>query len=88
MDLLMTLIVGGLIGWLASILMKTNAQMGLLANVIVGVVGSFLGLALAGALGVRAQSAPASWIVALVGATVLIGILRATGLFSRRAVWR
>jgi uncharacterized membrane protein YeaQ/YmgE (transglycosylase-associated protein family) len=88
MDLLVTLIVGGVVGWLASILMKTNAQMGILANVIVGIVGSFLGVALAGALGVRAQTAPASWIVAILGAVVLIALLRATGLLSKRAVLR
>jgi uncharacterized membrane protein YeaQ/YmgE (transglycosylase-associated protein family) len=86
-DLLVTLIVGGLVGWVASILMKTNAQMGILANVVVGVIGSFLGTAIAGAIGVRAHSAPASWIVAILGAALLIGLLRALGVFSRPA-WR
>jgi uncharacterized membrane protein YeaQ/YmgE (transglycosylase-associated protein family) len=38
---LVTFIIGGLVGWLASIMMKTNAQMGILANVIIGVAGSF-----------------------------------------------
>ena len=88
MDLLVTLIVGGVVGWLASILMKTNGQMGILANVIVGIVGSFVGIALAGALGVRATTAPASWIVAIVGAAVLIAILQALGVFRRVAAWR
>ena len=88
MSLLMMLIVGGVVGWLASILMKTNAQMGILANVVVGVVGSFLGVALANALGVGAHSAPASWIVAIIGAALLIFILRALGVFSRSAAWR
>ena len=40
-NFLVTLIIGGVVGWLASILMRSNAQMGILANVIVGVVGSF-----------------------------------------------
>jgi len=88
MDLLVTLIVGGVVGWLASILMKTNAQMGIMANVIVGIVGSFLGVSLAGALGVHAQTAPASWIVAILGAALLIAVLRALGVFSRSAAWR
>jgi uncharacterized membrane protein YeaQ/YmgE (transglycosylase-associated protein family) len=83
-DLLITIIIGGIIGWLASILMKTNAQMGILANVVVGIVGSFLGTALAGTLGIHAATAPASWIVAVLGAAVLIGILRALGVFSKR----
>lgn len=36
MGLIMTLIIGGIVGWLASIIMKTNAQMGWIANVAVG----------------------------------------------------
>jgi uncharacterized membrane protein YeaQ/YmgE (transglycosylase-associated protein family) len=83
MDLLVTLIIGGIVGWLASILMKTNAQMGIAANVIVGVVGSFLGVAIANALGVAHQGALASWIVAVLGAALLIMVLRAVGVFSR-----
>jgi len=43
MGWIITLIIGGIVGWLASIVMKTNAQMGLIANVLVGIVGSFLG---------------------------------------------
>jgi uncharacterized membrane protein YeaQ/YmgE (transglycosylase-associated protein family) len=83
-----TLIIGGIVGWLASILMKTNAQMGILANVIVGIVGSFLGVAVANSLGVRAHTAPASWLVAIMGAAFLIAILRALGVFNRVAAWR
>jgi len=88
MSLLVTIIIGGVIGWLASILMKTNGQMGILANVIVGIVGSYLGGAIAGELGVRAHTAPASWIVAVLGAALLIAILRALGVFSRVPAWR
>ena len=40
MGLIVTLVIGGIVGWLASILMKTNAQMGIVANVLVGIVGS------------------------------------------------
>src|SRR4029450_12907268 len=49
-DLIVTLIIGGVVGWLASILMKTNAQMGILANVLIGIVGSFIGHAIANSL--------------------------------------
>jgi uncharacterized membrane protein YeaQ/YmgE (transglycosylase-associated protein family) len=84
----MTIIVGGIIGWLASILMKTNAQMGILANVIVGIIGSFLGTAVAQALGMRVHDAPTSWIIAVAGAALLIAILRALGVFSRLPAWR
>ena len=54
MGILISLVIGGVVGWLASIVMKTNAQMGLIANVVVGIVGSALGFWLAGVLGIAA----------------------------------
>ncbi len=86
MDLVMTLVVGGIIGWFASIIMGTDHQMGMLANVLVGVVGSVLGLWLAGVLGVSVGGGPARWLASLVGAIILIGIVRALGLFQPRRV--
>ena len=86
MSLIMTIIVGGIIGWLASIVMKTNAQMGILANVIVGIVGSFLGGIIAGALGIGGGGAVGSWIVAICGAALLITVLKQTGVFARLPV--
>jgi len=82
-NLIVTLIIGGVIGWLASILMRANSQMGIVANVIIGIIGSFLGVYVASALGVRTHGAPAAWIVAVLGAALLIWILRALGVFSR-----
>jgi len=82
MDLLVTLIIGGIVGWLASILMKTNGQMGILANVVIGIVGSFLGVTLANAVGIRHEGTVAAWAVAIAGAALLIGLLRALGVFS------
>ena len=81
MDLIITLIVGGIIGWLASIIMKTNAQMGLLANVIVGIAGSLLGYWLAGILGIAAAG-PLRWVIGVLGAVALIGILKALNVFK------
>lgn len=43
MGILWLLIVGGVLGWLASIVMRTDAQQGVLLNIVVGIVGSFLG---------------------------------------------
>ena len=83
MDLIITLIIGGVIGWVASILMKSDAQMGIIANVLVGIVGSFLGHWIAGAMGM-APDGPARYVVAVLGAMLLIGIVRALGLFGRR----
>ena len=43
MNLILWLVVGGILGWLASILMKTNSQQGIILNVIVGIVGAMIG---------------------------------------------
>lgn len=82
MGLIASLIVGGIIGWLASIVMKTNAQMGMIANIVVGVVGSWLGGMIAGAMGLAAVGSLGSFVASLVGAIVLIWLLRALGLFK------
>lgn len=81
MNLIVTLVIGGVIGWLASIVMKTNAQMGLVANVMVGIVGAWLGGWLVGSLGVGAQGIGV-YLVSVLGAAVLIAILRLFGIFK------
>jgi uncharacterized membrane protein YeaQ/YmgE (transglycosylase-associated protein family) len=43
MNFLIWIVVGGIIGWLASLVMKTDAQQGMLLNVVVGIVGALLG---------------------------------------------
>jgi uncharacterized membrane protein YeaQ/YmgE (transglycosylase-associated protein family) len=48
MGLILALIIGGIIGWLASIVMRTDAQQGILLNIVVGIVGSLLGSFLLG----------------------------------------
>ena len=82
MGWIVTIVIGGIVGWLASIVMKTNAQMGIIANVVVGVVGSVLGYWLAGLLGVPATSAVVGYIISIVGAVILIAILKALGIFK------
>ena len=81
MGLIMFLIVGGIIGWLASIVMKTNAQMGLIANILVGVVGAGIGGWLAGVLHLGG-GVVVGWIFAIAGAAILIAILKALGVFK------
>jgi uncharacterized membrane protein YeaQ/YmgE (transglycosylase-associated protein family) len=81
MGLLISIIIGGVIGWLASLIMKTDAQMGILANIVVGIIGSALGHFLAGVIGLAAYGMAARLIVSVVGAVLLIAILRALGLF-------
>lgn len=85
MDWIISLIIGGIVGWLASIVMKTNAQMGIIANVLVGVVGSLIGSWAAGALGLAPSGGIVRFIVALIGAIALIFILRAVGVFKKTA---
>ena len=81
MDILITLVVGGVIGWLASLLMKTSAQMGLVANVVVGIVGSFLGALVFGMLGLLAYGALGRIIMNVAGAAILIAILKGFGIY-------
>lgn len=83
MSWIITLVIGGIVGWLASIVMKTNAQMGLVANVLVGVAGSLLGYWLAGLVGIEATGGILRFVVAVAGAIVLIFILRALGFFRK-----
>jgi uncharacterized membrane protein YeaQ/YmgE (transglycosylase-associated protein family) len=43
MNLIIWLILGGIVGWLASLIMRTDAQQGLVLNVVVGIIGALLG---------------------------------------------
>ena len=83
MSWIVTLILGGIVGWLASIIMKTNAQMGMIANVLVGVGGSALGYWIAGLLGMAPTGGIGRFIVALIGAVILIFLLRKVGMFRK-----
>jgi len=83
MGWIISLIIGGIVGWLASIVMKTNAQMGIIANVLVGIVGSELGYWLSGALGLAPSGGIVRFVIAIIGASILIAILRAVGIFKK-----
>jgi uncharacterized membrane protein YeaQ/YmgE (transglycosylase-associated protein family) len=82
MSLIVNLIVGGIIGWLASLVMKTNNQMGVIANVVVGIVGSALGGWIFSLLGLAAFGALGSLIMGVVGAAALIALLRGLGIYK------
>jgi uncharacterized membrane protein YeaQ/YmgE (transglycosylase-associated protein family) len=80
------LIVGGLLGWVASMIMGTNDTQGKLLNIIVGIVGAFLGGLLLAPLfdtGTINQGdfSASSLIVSLLGAVILLAIV---GFFRRR----
>lgn len=70
------LIVGGIIGWLASIVMRTDAQQGILLNIVVGIVGAFLaGLVVSGGSINNSGFDARALIASFVGAVVLLGIV-------------
>jgi uncharacterized membrane protein YeaQ/YmgE (transglycosylase-associated protein family) len=81
MNILLWIIFGALAGWIASMIMGTNASMGALANIIVGIIGAVIGgfiMNAFGAPGVTGFNLP-SMLVSIVGAVVLIflvGLLR------------
>jgi uncharacterized membrane protein YeaQ/YmgE (transglycosylase-associated protein family) len=81
MNLLIWIIVGGVIGWLASLLMKTDAQQGVLLNVVVGIVGAVLGGWLispfvgAGTIN-QADFSLAALGVSFLGAVILLAIVK------------
>lgn len=84
MSWIISLVIGGIVGWLASIIMKTNAQMGLIANVLVGVVGSLLGFWIAGLVGIAPAGGILRFVIALAGAVLLIFILGKLGIFKKK----
>lgn len=87
MGILVWLIVGGVVGWLASIIMRTDAQQGILLNVIVGIVGALLaGFIISPLLGVGTINdgiTLSSFLISLVGAVILLAIVN---LFRRGTV--
>jgi uncharacterized membrane protein YeaQ/YmgE (transglycosylase-associated protein family) len=83
MGWIVTLIIGGIVGWLASIVMKTNAQMGIIANVLVGIAGSLLGGWLAGFFGIAPSGGLLQFVISVLGAVALIFILRGLGVFKK-----
>jgi uncharacterized membrane protein YeaQ/YmgE (transglycosylase-associated protein family) len=88
MSLIITLVLAGLVGWIASKIMGTDGQMGWLANVIVGIIGGVLGTTL---LGFIAPATPtdnglslSGIIVGVLGACLAIWIWR---MFSHRGAY-
>ncbi|KQO05645.1 MULTISPECIES: GlsB/YeaQ/YmgE family stress response membrane protein [unclassified Sphingomonas] len=76
MGLILWLIIGGVIGWIASMIMRTDAQQGILLNIVVGIVGAFIGgLILSGGSINSAPLTLTSFLVSLVGAVILLAIV-------------
>lgn len=79
MNLLIWLIVGGIVGWLASIIMRTDAQQGIFLNIVVGIVGAFIGgLLISPLLGIGTINTGitvGTFLVSLGGAVILLALV-------------
>jgi uncharacterized membrane protein YeaQ/YmgE (transglycosylase-associated protein family) len=68
------LIVGGLAGWLASIVMRTDGQQGLLLNIVVGVVGAVIANLIFG-VGINEAITVMTFVYSVIGAIILLAVL-------------
>ena len=80
MNFIIWIVIGGVIGWLASMVMKTDAQQGIFPNIVVGIVGAFLGgWLLAPLFGTGTINSDnfslSSLLVSFLGAVILLGIV-------------
>ena len=83
MGIIIWLVIGGIVGWLASIIMRRDAQQGILLNIIVGIVGAAIGGFLFNHGDINEGVTVTSFLVSLVGAVILLAIVN---LFTRRSV--
>jgi uncharacterized membrane protein YeaQ/YmgE (transglycosylase-associated protein family) len=80
MDIIIWLVVGGIVGWLASLLMHTDARQGIFLNVIVGIIGAALaGFFISPMIGLptinQGVFSIGSLLISLVGAVILLAIV-------------
>jgi uncharacterized membrane protein YeaQ/YmgE (transglycosylase-associated protein family) len=79
MGIILWIILGALAGWIASLIMKTDAQQGAIGNIMIGIIGALIGgfvMSLIGSTGVTGFNLY-SLLVAILGAIILIWIIRA-----------
>lgn len=76
MDLLLWILFGGIVGWLASVVMRTNSQQGIVTDIILGILGAVVGGFVANMLGGSGVTGfnLSSFVVALLGAMALIWV--------------
>ena len=74
MGIIIWLIVGGVCGWLASMIMRTDAQQGILLNIVVGIVGAVIAGFIFGA-GINQGITIMTFIYSLIGAIILLAIV-------------
>jgi uncharacterized membrane protein YeaQ/YmgE (transglycosylase-associated protein family) len=74
MGLIVWLVIGGVVGWLASLVMRTDAQQGILLNIVVGIVGAFIASLIFGA-GINEGITVTTFVTSLVGAIILLAVV-------------
>ena len=72
--LIVWLVVGGVVGWLASMVMRTDGQQGVLLNVVVGIIGSVIASFLFGG-GINQVITVTTFVYSLIGAVILLAIV-------------
>lgn len=82
MGIIIWLIIGGVVGWLASIIMRRDAQQGVILNIVVGIIGSMIAGFLFGG-GINDVITIRTFIYSLIGAVILLAIVN---LFTRKSV--
>jgi uncharacterized membrane protein YeaQ/YmgE (transglycosylase-associated protein family) len=79
MDIILWIVFGALVGWIASLIMKTDAEQGSIMNIVVGIIGAVIGGWVMNMFGNSGVSGFNIWsfLVALLGAVILIAIVKA-----------
>ncbi len=76
MGIIVWLIVGGICGWLASLIMRTDAQQGIILNIVVGIIGAVIaGLLFGGGRSLNNGVSSETFIYSLIGAIILLAIV-------------
>lgn len=79
MNIIIWILFGALVGWVASLIMATNAQQGMIKNIVIGIGGAVLGGFLARLFGLGGVEGfdPISLLIAIAGAIIIIAVLKA-----------
>src|SRR5215217_5837663 len=75
MGFIVWLIVGGVVGWLASLIMRTDAQQGIILNVIVGIVGAVIAGLVLGKGNINGGLTVETFLWSLLGAVILLAVV-------------
>jgi uncharacterized membrane protein YeaQ/YmgE (transglycosylase-associated protein family) len=75
MGIIVWLIVGGIVGWLASLIMRTDAQQGIILNIVVGIIGAVIAGLLLGKGNINGGITLETFLWSLVGAIILLAIV-------------